>query len=550
VPFFVDEYLQVRAAQRILDQGLPLLPSGNFYSHGLVVSYLIAPIVASGTQVLWLIRLPVLVLSTAAIPLAYLTGRRMFSPGAGLVAAALLACAPEAILWGGRVRMYGPLQFFVQLATLVFYVWVVCGRDRPLYRWGFVLAYWAALFSQVEASILLPLWGVWALLQRGLRWCLRPPNLAAFALAGAAILIEIGLRRIGPPVQAWLAPGVFQPAPPQYLGAGLDLPGAWKVLQPLFVTPVRLPLALLAIAGLVWLIVAGVQRVAGSRVNEYETAGRKRMEPVPMRPFGSDSLTPFAYLYFLLLPSLAVLLFGVDPDWKSPRYGLMLLPIFFVLAGGLLAALGRWLQHGLLSWGGRRQAEQAGVARPSLQDEDDTGRSDWALLQDEDETGHSEGSRHDSRAWLPLLALAALVPAIVLGSWTAALAATRETVPDYRWALDYVQERWQPGDVLVTWLCQAGLFEMGRCDYLAIPTDYQGFAFQKDGRWVSGWDEVPILDSADGLRQVLAAAPRVWFVIDEGRFQRRFTPEFVQAVSDGMELAAQDREMLVFRSSR
>ncbi|MBN1137400.1 MAG: hypothetical protein JXM73_12495, partial [Anaerolineae bacterium] len=136
---------------------------------------------------------------------------------------------------------------------------------------------------------------------------------------------------------------------------------------------------------------------------------------------------------------------------------------------------------------------------------------------------------------------------IAAASWSPAMAAVHETVPAYDWAFDYVRANEEPGDAVVTFLCQAAFFHLGRCDYLAIPTDYKGFAFEKDGRWVSGWDEVPIVDSAGALRQALAGAPRAWFVVDEGRFSRRYSPEFVQAVLDGMELVAHDREMLVFR---
>jgi hypothetical protein len=125
-----------------------------------------------------------------------------------------------------------------------------------------------------------------------------------------------------------------------------------------------------------------------------------------------------------------------------------------------------------------------------------------------------------------------------------------ETVPAYDWAFDYVRAHEQRGDAVITFLCQAALFHLGRCDYLAIPTDYAGFAFRKDGRWVSGWDEVPIVDSAEALRRALAAAPGAWFVIDEGRFGRRYSPEFVQAVLHDMGLVARGREMLVFRTAR
>jgi hypothetical protein len=65
---------------------------------------------------------------------------------------------------------------------------------------------------------------------------------------------------------------------------------------------------------------------------------------------------------------------------------------------------------------------------------------------------------------------------------------------------------------------------------------------------VSGWDGVPLLDGGEALRRVLAEAPRVWFVVDEGRFARRYDPDFLQAVDEGMQLVAAEEEVLVFRS--
>jgi hypothetical protein len=102
---------------------------------------------------------------------------------------------------------------------------------------------------------------------------------------------------------------------------------------------------------------------------------------------------------------------------------------------------------------------------------------------------------------------------------------------------------------VITFLCPAAFWHVGQCDYLAIPTDYSGFAFEKKGRWVSGWSEVPIVDSADGLKRALAEAPGAWFVVDEGRFGARYDVEFQQAVWDEMELVSSEQEMLVFRSA-
>jgi 4-amino-4-deoxy-L-arabinose transferase-like glycosyltransferase len=478
VSFFVDEYLQLRAADRILSQGAPLLPSGHFYSHGLLLSYIETVVLGLGGKSAWVIRLPVLLLSTAAIPLAYWFGRRVFSAGAGLIAAALLAFAPEAILWGGRVRMYAPLQFFVLLATVVFYLWVVEEQDRPAYRILFVLAYWGALFSHAEAMLLLPLWGLWALLQRGWRWSLHPRNLVVFLLSGMSIVVEILLRRIGPPVQSWVAPGVFEPVSREYLNIALDWAAVQKVLAPLFLTPVRGPLVLLALGGLGYLLLSWLRKTKNG---------------------GSAQRRAMAYLYALLLPTLVVLLFVVDPSWRSPRYALMLLPHFFLISGGLLAWLGRWLQGRV----GRRWA--------------------WA-------------------------GITVVIVLVALGSWRSAVAATQESVPAYDWAFGYVQDHQRPDDVVITFLCPAAFWHMGQCDYLAIPTDYSGFAFEKDGRWVSGWSEVPIVDSADGLREAVAEAPGAWFVVDEGRFGGRYQADFQQAVWDEMELVAAQQEMLVFRS--
>lgn len=506
VSFFVDEYLTVRAAERILIRGIPLLPSGNFYSHGLLLSYIEAAVLGLGGRAPWLLRLPVVLLSTAAIPLTYWLGRRAFSQGAGLVAAALLAVAPEAILWGGRARMYAPLQFFVLAASAVFYLWVVEGRDRPLYRLLFVLAYWASLFHHAEAMLLLPLWALWALVQRGWRWCLRPANLAALGFSGLAIVVEILLRRVGPPVQARVAAGVFEPQARQYLGAGVDWPGVLKVLEPLFLDPLRLPLTVLVVAGLGLLLLGllptrgsspgTAARVRSNRFSGQSTAAVKdTAKAVPTNGY--------LYLYLLLLPVLFLLLFVVDPEWKSPRYGLMLLPHYFLLAAAVLACLGRWL-----GW------------RLSLD------RSMWRAV-----------------------ATTAVVLLAVGVSWPQARAATRESVPAYDWAMGYVEEHRQPDDVVVTFLCPAAFWHLGRCDTLAAPADFSGFAVQEGGRWVSGWDLVPIVDSGQGLRQVVEAAPRAWFVVDEGRFAGRYEDDFVQAVWDQMELVAAEHEVLVFCSA-
>jgi len=325
-------------------------------------------------------------------------------------------------------------------------------------------------------------------LQRGWRWCLRPVNLAAFALAGLSIVVEILLRRLGPPVQARVAPGAFEPQARQYLGAGIDWPGVVKVVEPLFLAPERLAATVLGLAGLAWLLL----RLVRSR--RLPTAGRHGRALV--------------HLYALLLPVLLLLLFAVDPEWKSPRYGLMLLPHYFLVAAAILAAAGR------------------AVAR---------------LLP---------AARERLAPWTVWAAPTAVVALVLATSWPSALRATRETVPDYEWAFATVAEQVRPGDRVITFLCPAAFWHLGRCDYLAAPTDFSGFAVQRDGRWVSGWNLVPIVDSAAGLNQVLDTAPRAWFVIDEGRLAGRYDADLLETVLSRMDLVAQEREMVILLGPR
>ncbi|HXW00462.1 MAG TPA: hypothetical protein VEC93_18735, partial [Anaerolineae bacterium] len=83
-PFF-DEYTTVLAARQILQYAWPVLPSGLFYEHGLLATYLIAPFTALFINTpmtqwqpaqwgLMLSRWPSTLLSTATIPLIYAIG--------------------------------------------------------------------------------------------------------------------------------------------------------------------------------------------------------------------------------------------------------------------------------------------------------------------------------------------------------------------------------------------------------------------------------------------------------------------------------------------
>lgn len=102
-------------------------------------------------------RLLSVLIGTAAVPLLFLAGRRLFGRRAGLVAAALLAVSPLHVYYSQEVRMYGLVTLLGLLALLFALRWQAAGDGRG--RWaswlGYVVAAAAALYTQYYAVFLL-----------------------------------------------------------------------------------------------------------------------------------------------------------------------------------------------------------------------------------------------------------------------------------------------------------------------------------------------------------------------------------------------------------
>jgi 4-amino-4-deoxy-L-arabinose transferase-like glycosyltransferase len=484
---YVDEYITLRAAQQILERGLPILPTGNFYSHGLILSYVESGIMAlTGFDPL-AARLPVLLYSLLTVALTWWLGTRWFSLPVGLLSAALLALTPDAIIWGGRARMYVPLQFFVLLAVFFYWGALTSGRWRNSALFAF--CFLGALFHHAEAMVLLPVFLLiavsvaWPALRRDgllavLRHWWRTGLIVAWIVAALGVLLELWFRQLGPSMVSRLAEGVYSPSERVYVHAAWDWPGIRKTLQPILGSPLLLGLLGLPIVELALLLF------------------RRRRHPTPLLPNGW--VGALGYLTAIFGLTLPVLLFVADPSWKSPRYLFMLLPVFYLaLAAGIF---------GLLAQISSKQRWQ------------------WALLG------------------------IALV-FVITGSWPSAWAAAHEEVAGYDHAFEYVAAHWQPDDAVMTFVPQAADFALGGADYVSVPTDYRGFAYEQDGRWLDGWDAIPMVDSGAGVADVLAAHDRLWFVVDQHRFHSRFAPGFAQAVWDGMDLIWYDRQIMVFRTA-
>ncbi len=204
----VDEYLTLWAAQKTIEHGYPLLPSGFIYLPGVLFSYLDAIFIYLFGSSEEVARLPSLLIGLSSIPLVYLLGKRMFSRGVGLLAAALLAFSPEAIIWSGRARMYALQQLTVILALFCFYEGFISGDDNRRCsarspdgtRYLFALFFIAALFSQTTTVLLfLPLL-LTILVRRGGRWFFKPGVLGPLFLSGVGALATFALNLVAGPL--------------------------------------------------------------------------------------------------------------------------------------------------------------------------------------------------------------------------------------------------------------------------------------------------------------------------------------------------------------
>jgi 4-amino-4-deoxy-L-arabinose transferase-like glycosyltransferase len=167
----VDEPYSLLAATMILKDGIPLLPSGVLYLHGVPLSYLMAPLLALGVadiDNLFPMRLISVFAGTAVIYVTYLLAKWVFGRTWVAVGAALLvALDPISLIWSGRARMYALEQLFVALTVLIFVRVTAGGVNRLRHLGWLVVVFWLAVYSHLGAALLWPALVLVAVVQFG-----------------------------------------------------------------------------------------------------------------------------------------------------------------------------------------------------------------------------------------------------------------------------------------------------------------------------------------------------------------------------------------------
>ncbi|MBE7554712.1 MAG: glycosyltransferase family 39 protein [Anaerolineales bacterium] len=495
--YFFDEYISMLAARMVAQRGLPILPSGLFYDHGLLLSFLSGALLALVGFKEEIARWPVLLISVVTVAAYYLTAWRLFdSRLAGLLAATLVALDEWSIIWGSRARMYTPAHLFVLLGT----AWLLLGTVKyPSRRARYLgLAFLAlALFSHTITFLIVPPLALLLLLftltyRRG--W-LSQPRLWQEGLVAALLL---GL------VLAVAARGqVSSTNTLQDISAQTPAPLGLEFLRGFF------------LPGLEW---SRFDNLFGF----FETSAYNWLRPL----IGLSLLMTlyrllrrrftFADIAFLFLTMFGLLIIFemgalLTDTWSKSRYVFILaLPAFLLLSAGSLARLLDGLaalliglsQKRLPRAGLRGVAALAGVALIAVQ----WGSPAWELAQ-------AQGTG------------------------------------DYNIAFAYVRQNWQPGDGVMTVHPAAAYLYLDRCDYyanqvtaLVLPEG------DESDTPVDRYTGSPLIDSVEELNTALGQGQRVWFVVDQARLFERFEPFFTQQILAQMDSVHQTGATQVFLS--
>ena len=497
---FIDEFTSILAARQILRYGWPILPSGLFYEHGLVFSYLDAPFVAlamANQPINYLLaRLPSLAIGTALVPLLYWLGRRWFSPGVGLLAALLLTFSPEAITWAGRARMYALTQLLV--LALIFLAYQSSHyRAKPPLRWLTLLTLAIALLTQLATLLFIgPL--IVAMLTN--KWLTTPPEkrkllsltTLPFSLwegIGLAGVVGLGLlvKRLGQPLGAPTlgSQGNSNPVLELWGTVAYQMQATFNVAETIsflgkqFGPPHNFWLGITALLGLgIFLLLLAQQ--------------------------GTTPSQNLPYLFILLIFGLTLIetFTLLAPFRRNPRYQVMSLPMLYLIVGG--------------------------------------------------------GFKHLDHLLSPLSAHRSFLPAVLLfaflclhggGLWVDLNITYRTPEPAYEEAFAYVAAQRRPGEAVLTMNPSAAALHLVPVDYFAMQDQADQFLLNRTTDPVDRWLGSPWLGSGPALAGVLNDYPQTWFIIDTIRLPVYYRGDWQAILAGQMELVWANDEALVYRTA-
>jgi len=471
ISLYIDEFTSIWAGRLILQRGLPLTPAGVIYHRGILFSYVeaLAGLLFGFSEKAS--RMPSVFIACVTVACLYLVGRRMLSDSSGLLAAAFLTFVPQAIVWGGRARMYSLLQLLSLLAVYALFEAVV-RRKRRLYGYLFVLCFFGAVFTQGQAVLLYPALVVAILALGQWRWFLQRRALLVNALCWLTILGRYLLDQVGRPTQWELVQGAGTSS-----GLAASLMGGLRAYLSFFFHPDQVLLTALCMVALGYALLAIAR-------------GRKNLDQVDKRRLGS-----LAFLSVVLLVVVVEMLVAGGGRWSDARYFFIVLPLLMLIAS-------------------------SGLDRTVVLVRERTVRAGFGRL-----AGVAPGP-----------VLCSLVVLIGLAYLPGMDAVVSLQIEGHDRAMRYVVDQWRQGDVILMASPPVCAVFLDHCDYYAIQKGYEGYVVDREGESVDVWTGTRLLNTVEGLREVLRENERVWFVVDGWRLATRYELDFLQLVAAQMDV--------------
>ena len=504
----IDEPASVLAAEMVRERGFPIFPSGVPYFQGATLSYLLQPLIWLGLgdiTDLHAMRIVSVIAGVLTIGATYLLARQVSGQRwIGVVAAMLLAIDPSSIKWSGLVRMYGLLELVSVLLVLVFTTTMMDGVTRPRLI-SIAVLFWLAIFTHIATVLLLP-----------------PMLLVAFAVYGRALWHkrrDLGLTLVVSavaPVALTVLNELLQTTGAR-ASAGGDIPGVSFVGDHLFH-----PSTILSPAFDSWeeLFLTSTLSHVTPYVMVLISAALFGIWFLSSATDAPDRRSRIGVGSMLACYWIPVIIVGMVTNEPQERYLLLIVPTgaaivaisTLVLADRAIAMMKR----GLVSW----------------------------------------------QRWAYAGAAIFLIFLIVVqqGSGILGLQRQRQLDPDYIAASQWVDERREPGQLVLSAMTPA--------PYLVFGEDKEDLAFfsgnaysirtqrytrvNDDGEIVDYWIGVPSVYLVNDLCTTLQENPKAWILIDRARLYNGLAfGGYLAQVLDGMTYVAYlgPANMLVLRPS-
>ena len=517
---YTDEFVSMLASQGVQNSGLPILPSGLFYTHGFLYSMLNGSYVGLlrfiGLGFLpesfqFPYRIPSLFFSLLAMAVLYRIGRDWFGPITGLMAAGMLAVAPEAVLWGAMVRMYSLTMLMIPLLAFVTYKTMSAPpQHRTTWQITLALTLAAAFMSHFITVLFLPplLLGValltWRMIVlKGRPWFLTMKSILIWGLiiaaaAGGSALLQ---SRSVPPNSA------------NFTGAGAAVDDvSLATITNLIGSQINLAPDWTSVNKFVTRIIWGYSFDSRFNATLFLTLGLGSLTllllgaiPRLRRLMLSEQSWKLLFLFVVALGPLIELIFFVAPYRQTPRYFLPFWPLVFLLFGAMigviLTALARWIGATRLSSG-----------------------QTWGL----------------SLGVLAIIALFARAAGPEIAGYM-------YSTTSYDQGFRFIKQHWQPGDIILTPYSAASGMYLGQVDYFAADVGAE-VALLNSGQQanVDRYWGAPLLSRGRDLQSLLRTHPRVWFVVMDWLYSGYFQADWHFVQQQNMKLVWSSQSTKVY----